>query len=225
MTQHVHSDPPFDLDQTDHLLTTTRAVRKRLDLTRPVPRDMILDCIRVATQAPAGGNVQRWRWLVVDDPTLKAGIADLYRRAYEPYIAGQRDMIAATGRSDAGAILESSDHLAEVLHLVPAMVIPCQLGRPEPDMGQGMLAGWYGSILPAVWSFMLAARSRGLGTAWTTLHLGFEAEAAALLGIPPEVSQVAMTPVAFYTGDSFKAASRLPAERVTYLNGWKQGWE
>jgi nitroreductase len=105
---------------------------------------------------------------------------------------------------------------------VPALVIPCQIGRPDPSMSQGLLAGSYGSILPAVWSFMLAARSRGLGTAWTTLHLGFEQEAARMLGIPDHVSQVALTPVAYYTGDDFKPGARTPAEQVTYFNGWKQ---
>ncbi|MFZ4810535.1 MAG: nitroreductase family protein [Ilumatobacteraceae bacterium] len=212
----------FDLAQTDHLLTTTRAVRKRLDLERDVPRELIVDCIRIATQAPAGGNVQQWRWLVVDDPALKLGLADLYRRAYEPYMAAQRDAVERTGRSDANAIMSSSDHLSEVMHLVPALVIPCYIGRPTGDMPQGLLAGLYGSILPAVWSFMLAARSRGLGTAWTTLHLGYEREAAELLGIPEHVSQVALTPVAYHTGSDFKPGSRLPAEKVTYFNGWKQ---
>jgi nitroreductase len=213
---------PFDLEQTDRLLTTTRAVRKRLDLTRPVPRELIVDCIRVATQSPAGGNVQMWRWLVVDDPEKKAGIAELYRRAYEPYIATQRDAVASTGRSDAAAIMASSDHLSNVLADVPAMVIPCYIGRPDASMSQGQLAGLYGSVIPGIWSFMLAARSRGLGTAWTTLHLAFEQEAAEILGIPANVAQVAMTPVAYYTGDDFKPASRLPAEKVTYFNGWKQ---
>ena len=212
----------FDLAQTDHLLSTTRAVRKRLDLTRDVPRDMIVDCIRIATQAPAGGNVQMWRWLVVDDPALKLGLADLYRKSYAPYMQAQREAVAAGGRTDAGAIMASSDHLAEVLHEVPALVIPCQIGRPDPNMSQGHLAGMYGSILPAVWSFMLAARARGIGTAWTTLHLGYEREAAELLGIPENVAQVALTPVAFYTGDDFKPGSRLPAEKVTYFNQWKQ---
>ena len=212
----------FDLGQTDHLLTTTRAVRKRLDLTRPVGRDLIVDCIRIATQAPAGGNVQMWRWLVVDDPALKAGIAELYRRAYAPYIDSQRETVAKVGRTDANAIMQSSDHLADILHEVPAMVIPCQIGRADPNMAQGQLAGMYGSILPAVWSFMLAARSRGLGTAWTTLHLGYEQEAARLLGIPENVAQVALTPVAYYTGDDFKPGARLPAEKVTYFNQWKQ---
>jgi len=212
----------FDLGQTDHLLTTTRAVRKRLDLTREVPRELIEDCIRIAVQGPAGGNVQMWRWLVVDDPDKKAGIAELYRRAYEPYIESQREAVVATGRADANAIMSSSDHLATILHEVPAMLIPCYIGKPSPDLKQGAVAGMYGSILPAVWSFMLAARSRGLGTAWTTLHLAYEQEAAELLGIPENVCQVAMTPVAFYTGDDFKPGSRLPVEKVTYYNGWKQ---
>ena len=212
---------PFDLTQTDHLLTTTRAVRKRLDLTRPVPIELISECVRIGCQAPAGGNVQTWRWLIVDDPALKTGLASLYRRAYEPYMAAQREAVERLGRSDAGAIMESSDHLAEVLADVPALVIPCMLGRPDASM-QGSLAGWYGSILPAVWNFMLAARSRGLGTAWTTLHLAYEAEARELLGIPDTVSQVALIPVAYHTGDDFKPGSRLPVEKVTYRNGWRQ---
>src|SRR4051794_16879573 len=145
----------FDIEQTDRLLTTTRAVRKRLDLSRPVERELILDCIRVATQAPAGGNVQRWRWVVVDDPDLKRGVADLYRRAYAPYMAAQREAIEQSGRGGMDAILSSSDLLAEVLHDVPALVIPCCLGAPVGSHGN--IAGYYGSILPAVWSFMLAA--------------------------------------------------------------------
>ena len=213
-------DTGFDVAETDRLLTTTRAVRKRLDLTRPVPRELILDCIRVATQAPAGGNVQRWRWLVVDDPAAKAGIADLYRRAYEPYIAMQRAAVETAPRDRVGAIMDSSDHLSSILADVPAMVIPCSLG--EPRGSQGEVAGFYGSILPAVWSFMLAARSRGLGTAWTTLHLQFEAEARELLGIPLTVTQVAMTPVAYYTGTTFKPGERRAVEEITYFNGWKQ---
>jgi len=210
---------PFDVTQIDLLLTTTRAVRKRLDLTRPVERETILDCIRVATQAPAGGNVQRWRWIVVDDPAKKLAIAELYRRAYAPYMAAQREAVAQTGRSGVEAIMSSSDHLAEVLDQVPALVIPCSLGAPEGS--QGAVAGYYGSILPAVWSFMLAARARGIGTAWTTLHLAFEAEAREVLGIPPTVSQVALTPVAYYTGDTFKPGERRAAEEITYFNGWK----
>jgi nitroreductase len=213
-------DAPFDLSQTDKLLTTTRAVRKRLDLERDVPRELIRECVEVATQAPAGGNVQRWRWLVVDDPDLKLGLAELYRRAYEPYIAQQRDLVAQAGRSVAG-IISSSDHLAQVLQDVPVLVVPCGLDRVPPEGGGGTAQGYYGSLLPAVWSFMLAARSRGLGTAWTTLHLAYEQEAGELLGIPDTVTQLALIPVAYYTGDDFKPGDRRDADEVIYWNRWR----
>jgi nitroreductase len=211
----------FDLEQTDHLLTTTRAVRKRLDLDRPVPTELIAECIRIATQAPAGSNIQRWRWMVVTDPAKKAGIAELYRKAYAPYIDMQREAVDKAGRTDAGRIMESSDYLANVLEKVPALLIPCQLGRLNPGQSNQEVSGYYGSVIPAVWNFMLAARSRGLGTAWTTLHLRYELEAADILGIPHSVTQVALTPVAYYTGDDFKVASRLPVEKIAYLNEWK----
>jgi nitroreductase len=213
-------DAPFDLTQTDKLLTTTRAVRKRLDLERDVPRELIRECVEVATQAPAGGNVQRWRWLVVDDPDLKLGLAELYRRAYEPYIAQQRDLVAQAGRSVAG-IISSSDHLAQVLQDVPVLVVPCGLDRVPAEGGGGTAQGYYGSLLPAVWSFMLAARSRGLGTAWTTLHLAYEQEAGELLGIPDTVTQLALIPVAYYTGDDFKPGDRRDADEVIYWNRWR----
>ena len=171
--------------------------------------------------APAGSNIQRWRWMVVTDPAKKAGIAELYRKAYAPYIDMQREAVEKVGRSDAGRIMESSDHLANVLEKVPALLIPCQLGRLNPGQSNQEVSGYYGSIIPAVWSFMLAARSRGLGTAWTTLHLKYELEAADILGIPHSVTQVALTPVAYYTGDDFKVASRLPVEKIAYLNEWK----
>jgi nitroreductase len=211
----------IDLAQADLLLTTTRAVRKRLDLRRPVPTSVVLDCVRIAVQAPAGGNIQLWRWMVVDDPETKAGLADLYRRAYTPYMAAQREAAAATGRSDADRIIDSAEHLSQVLQDVPVLVIPCFLGRVDPSLSAGMLSGLYGSILPAVWSFMLAARARGLGTAWTTLHLEHEAEAAELLGIPDTVTQVALIPVAYYTGETFKPGTRRAVEEITYHNRWK----
>jgi nitroreductase len=214
---------PFDLSQTDKLLTTTRAVRKRLDLERPVPRELVLECLRIATQAPAGGNIQRWRWVVVDDPDLRAGIADRYRRAYEPYIEIQKQAVDKVGRTDSSTmnIIDSSTYLAQHLADVPIHVIPCALDRIPPNVRQGTMAGFYGSILPAVWSFQLALRSRGLGSAWTTLHLEYEEEVADLLGIPHTVSQVALLPVAYYTGEDFKPGTRRPVEEVTYWNGWK----
>lgn len=213
---------PFDLSQTDKLLTTTRAVRKRLDLTRTVPRDVVLDCIRIACQAPAGGNIQRWRWVVVDDPGQRAAIAGVYKRAFDPYMKIQRTAVAQAGAAPrVYEIIDSSVYLAEHLHEVPVLVIPCMLDRVPPNARQGLMAGYYGSILPAVWSFQLALRSRGLGSAWTTLHLEHEDEVADLLDIPATVSQVALLPVAYYTGDDFGPGVRRPAEEITYWNTWK----
>ena len=174
-----------------------------------------------STQAPAGQNIQKWRWLVIDDPKLKAGLADIYRKAYQPYIDYQKKMVEKVGRSDASGIMESSDYLAQILEQVPVLVIPCGLDRVSTEAIPANFAGYYGSLLPAVWSFMLACRSRELGTAYTTLHLNYEKEAAELLGIPDTVTQLALIPVAYYTGDDFKPAKRLPVEKVTYFNGWK----
>ena len=211
----------FDLAQTDRLLTTTRAVRRRLDLDRPVEREVVLDCLRIATQAPSGGNSQPWRWLVVDDPEVRAGLADLYRNGYGPYIEMQKAAVRAAGGDDDSPILRSSDFLAEHLHEVPVHVIPCLLTRLPERPSPADTAGFYGSILPAVWSFQLALRSRGLGSAFTTLHLHHEREAAELLGIPDTVTMTALLPVAYVTGD-FRPADRKPVEAVTYWNAWKR---
>ena len=204
----------FDLQSTDHLLSTTRAVRKRLDLSRPVEREVVSDCLQLATQAPSGGNSQPWRWLVVDDPDVKIGLAELYRTAYGPYIEKQRAHATP-------AVLESSDFLAEHLHDVPVLVIPCLLTRLDERPHPADTAGFYGSILPAVWSFQLALRSRGLGSTFTTLHLWEERAAAELLGIPDTVTQVALLPVAYTSGTDFKPAVRRGVADVTYWNAWK----
>lgn len=212
----------FDLSQTDRLLTTTRSVRKRLDLARPVPREVVLECLDVALQAPTGGNTQQWRWMVIDDPDLRAAIAELYRKMWTPYIAARREEIAASGRGPDDAIIDSATYLADHLHEVPVHVIPISFGRLPADIDIATQAGFYGSIIPAAWSFMLALRSRGLGSAWTTLHLAFERETADLLGIPDSVTQVALLPVAYTIGDEFKPARRKPASEVTYWNRWGQ---
>ena len=214
MTAFSHSD----IAATDRLLTTTRAVRKRLDLSRPVPRDVVLDCLRLAIQAPTGGNSQGWRWLVVDDAGLREKVAALYRKRANPYLDGYRQL--APGPDN--PVLDSSQYLTEHLHEVPVFVIPCLLGRlPEtPTNEEG--AGFYGSILPAVWNLQLALRSRGLGSVFTTLHLAYEQEAGEILGIPDTVTQAALIPVAYTIGDEFQPAKRRPIEKITYWNAWKQ---
>jgi nitroreductase len=208
----------FDLAETDRLLSTTRAVRKRLDLSRPVSRDVVEECLRLAIQAPTGGNTQRWRWLVVDDDDKRAKLAELYKRRATPYMDAHRKAIGDTPH----AVLDSSEYLRERMHEVPVHVIPCILDRLPANATNEMIAGFYGSILPAVWSFQLALRSRGLGSAFTTLHLAYEEDAAEILGIPDTVTQVALIPVAYTIGDEFKPAARRPVEEITYFNAWKQ---
>lgn len=223
----------FDLETVDRLLTTTRTVRKRLDLSRPVEPGVIRECLRLAVQAPTGSNIQGWRWLVVTDPGKRAAIAASYGRAIGPYLDVGKAMLDPSNRQMA-RVIESTSHLIEVLADVPVHVIPCLLNRPD-DAGRGLQAmgyevepwcnvgasGFYGSIWPAVWSLMLALRSRGLGAALTTMHLAREHEVAELLDIPDTVTQVGLIPVAYYTGEGFKPARRRAPEEITYWDAWK----
>lgn len=209
------ADPPFDLETTDRLLSTTRSVRKRLDLDRPVEREVVLDCLRLAQQAPTGSNSQGWRFVVVTDPELRAGLAKCYRDASAEYFGAQRP--GAGGQTD--RVRDSAVYLRDVLDRVPVHVIPCIRGRAD-GLTNAQAAGLYGSILPAAWSLMLALRARGLGSAWTTLHLGREKEAAELLGIPDGVTQVALLPVAYTVGTDFKPASRPPVEQIVHFDRW-----
>lgn len=226
-----HPDPPeatavtvLDLSP-DELLSTTRAVRRRLDLARPVDPAVVEACLDLALQAPTGGNVQRARFVVVTRPDVKAALAELYRRSYAAYRVSPRYPTATPiDDPDRAAVQQrvaaSADHLAEHLHEVPVLLVPCVDGRP-PEGASFALAGFYGSVLPAVWSFALAARARGLGTCWTTLHLPYEEEAADVLGIPyAEVTQVALLPVAHVLGEGFGRARREPLERVVSWERW-----
>ena len=209
----------MDLASTDKLLTTTRSVRKRLDFSRPVPRSVIEECIDIAFQAPSGSNAQGWSFVVVTDPAKRLAIADYYRKVFAGYItAPQPDYSADPKRAAQQArVRDSATYLADHMHEAPALVIPCIQGRPR---GEGNQAGFWGSILPAAWSFMLALRSRGLGTAWTTMHLVYEKEISALLGIPENVSQAVLLPVAYYTGDDFHKAQRVDATKLTHWDAW-----
>jgi nitroreductase len=202
---------------TDELLSTTRAVRRRLDLTRPVPHELLEECVRLAVQAPTSTNTQSWHFLVVTDEHLRRGLAELYRRAWSAYTGLASPEEAPAGETAGQA---SSRHLAAHLHEVPAHVLACIEGRPE-GMAQPDLAWFYGSIVQAGWSFQLAARARGLGSVWTTHHLEHEREAAELLGIPyDEVTQVALIPVAYTLGSDFRPAARKPLETVLHWQRW-----
>jgi len=210
----------FNLDEVDRLLTTTKQVRKRLDLTREVPTELLLECIGVASHAPVGGNLERNRWVIVTDPELKAEIAHYYGEVGRPYLEANSD-IRVDERT--ARVIDSSVHLIDHLHEVPAFVIPLRLDRPPAgENAEGSAGGWWGSVLPGVWSFQLAARARGLGSTWTTFHLAHESKISELLGIPSTVSQCALLPVAYYTGETFHPAPRRSVDEVTYLNGWKQ---
>jgi nitroreductase len=213
----------IDRAAADKLLTTTRSVRKRLDLSRPVPPELIEECIEIALQAPTGTNAQNWAFVVVTDPELKAFVADRYRdggaqltaMGYPPPLPEGDPRAEVLPR-----VLDSAMYLGEHLHEVPAMVIPCVQGRVEQFPMVMAQASTYGSILPAAWSFMLAARARGLGSVWTTVHLFHEQEVAQRLGIPEDWTQAALLPVAYYTGDDFRPATRLPGAELTHWDAW-----
>jgi nitroreductase len=202
----------------DELLSTTRAVRRRLDLERPVERALLEECLRLAQQAPTGSYLQTWQFVVVTDPDLRAGLAELWRRGCDAYLGRREGVEEAEGMM--GRVLAGVFHLRDHLHEVPVHVLPCIRGRTDGTPASRQAAVW-GSILPAAWSFMLAARSRGLGTAWTTFHLAHEQEAAELLGIPyEEVMQAALIPVAHTIGTDFKAGVRAPRDSFVRWDGW-----
>lgn len=208
----------------DDVLTTTRAVRKRLDFDRPVERAVLEECLQIALQAPTGSNRQGWQWIFVTDPDLKAALADIYRPNFEAY----RRMVANSSYPDGDAraarvskVYDSASYLAEHFHRVPVILVPCVEGTRDPLPGAASASMW-GSLLPAVWSFMLAARERGLGTAWTTLHLlnNGDNEAAHVLGIPPGWVQAGMFPIAYTVGTDFKPAARRPIDDLVHWDRW-----
>ena len=211
----------------DELLTTTRSVRKRLDFSRPVEPELIRECLELAVQAPTGGNRQTWHFVVVTDPQQRQAIGDIYRRGFSLYLqqtlADSTTANVTLTREQKVTLLKirsSSQYLADHMHEVPVLVLPCVQGRVEglPNVAQ---AGTWGSILPAVWSFMLAARARGLGTCWTTIHLFYEQEVANVLGIPyDKITQAAMIPVAHTLGTDFKPAARVPLDNIVHYDKW-----
>ena len=207
----------------DELLTTTRTVRKRLDLTRLVPFELVRECLQIALQAPSGSNAQSWHWVVVTDRAKRAAVGEIYRQqvvryAESRHFAGQlfadRPDRALVQHRIGASVLWLGEHMGDV----PVLVIPCiRTGEPFRAVNQ---AGLWGSLLPAAWSYCLAARTRGLGTAWTSLHLGRETEVAQILGIPNGVHQGALIPTAYYTGETFQPAPREPLDTVLHLDRW-----
>ncbi|MFE7132099.1 nitroreductase family protein [Streptomyces sp. NPDC057638] len=211
------SPTPYALD-IDGLLTRTPTVRHRLDLSRPVSRALLAHCLQIALHAPNGGNRQSWRFLVIDDPETKAGIARHYKAASDAYLAAT----PPTAMSERA--VDGVRHLADHLHLVPALVLAGIRGRLPRDATLAQQSSFFGSVYPALWSLMLALRGRGLGTALTTVHLAREREVAALVGIPARtVTQVALVAVAHTTGGSdFRPTPRQPLDDVVSWNRWQR---
>jgi nitroreductase len=207
----------------DELLTTTRSVRRRLDLARPVPLELVRECIRIALQAPSGSNRQAWHWLVVTDQEQRRRIGEFYQRAVHRYVNSPASAARLFADDPERAAVQqrigvSVAWLGERMGQVPVLVIPClYTGRPLPSGNQ---AGLWGSLLPAAWSYMLAARARRLGSAWTTLHLQYEREIAQLLELPDGVHQGVLIPTAYYTGETFRPAPREPVEEVLHRGRW-----
>lgn len=211
-----------DLDRAtvDGLLATTRAVRRRLDTQRPVPPEVVEECLALALQAPSARNRQRWRWLVVTDAGKRRALAELCERAGRAAVDDALERARARGDAAEARLYAGVDHLLANLARVPVHVVPCVEGRPPADAPAIVVSSFYGSIYPAIWSFQLALRSRGLGSVLTTLHLALEAEAAALLDVPDDAAQIALLPVAWTRGGAFRPAAREPVAAVTGWNGW-----
>ena len=221
MPERRKANPGLDLATVDRLLTGTRAVRRGLDLERPVALATVRECIRLAQHAPVAENLPLARWLVVHDGSKRARLAEIYARG----IPGIRARAEASADDAARRLYASAEWLAANLARVPVLVVPCLVARPPAAFSPITCATLYGSILPAVWSFQLALRSRALGSVFTTLHLSFEDDARALLGIPPGALQVALIPVAHLKNPALRPATRPPVEDVAYLDAWGRPFE
>jgi nitroreductase len=224
----------FDMATVDRLLTTTRSVRKRLDLERPVERDVIEECLRIGLQAATGSNAQRYRWIVVSDAEKRRALGELYERAFRQVLEVAAGTAKDTAAIHSGEGNKDSKNLSEqmvaqqklmdsVMYLldhigeVPIHIVGCLVGRFQIDAAPAWVSSAYGSIFPAVWNLCLALRSRGLGTCLTTAHLGFEKEAAEILNIPYDrLTQVCLLPVAYYTGEGFRPGKRRPMDEVVF---------
>jgi nitroreductase len=229
----------LDLATVDRLLTTTRSVRRRLDLDQPVALDDVRHCLEIAQQAPTGSNNRSYRWIVVTDGAKRQALADIYRKGLAEYARATEELSARGFESKVSVtsdertraldaqtkrVFASARHLTARLQEVPVHVIPCMVGRLPETYDNFRAAAFYGSLHPAIWSFQLALRARGYGSVYTTLHLVHEAEAAALLGVPDHITQLGLVPVARYTGEGFGPADRGPIDEIVAFDGWPDGW-
>ena len=208
----------------DEVLATTRSVRKRLDFDKPVERAVVEECLELALQAPTGSNSQGWHWIFVEDAAKKKALADIYRKNWEVYASmpGREYAAGDTRGERMDKVRDSAGYLAENFERAPILMIPAIDGRLD-NLPSFMTASAWGSLLPAVWSFMLALRERAMGSAWTTIHLigDGEKEAADILGIPyDKVSQGGLFPIAYTIGTDFKPAKREPLSKVTHWDSW-----
>lgn len=219
MGDHVGMTP-FDTDTTDRLLSTTRSVRRRLDFDRPVDPEVLRDCVRLAAYAPNASNAQDWRWVIVTDSEKRVAVADHYRAGIVPPMQELLDRRRADGDVAGVRHSEAVLYLAERLHEVPALVIPCIRGQLDPDLDFAWTASLFGSILPAVWSFQLALHSRGLASTFTTAHLLAADKVADLLAIPDDYLQTCLIPVAHLWGDDLKPPARKDPEEIIAWNSW-----
>ena len=208
-----------ELDAVDLALTTTRSVRRRIDWERPVPREVIERCIDVATQAPTGLDREAWRFVVVTEPERKQQLGEIYRRAFDR-LGELRAELAENGGEEPPVVRPVLRELANRLHEMPALILVCMLGRPDESLARQV--GFYGSVLPAAWSLMVALRARGIGSTWTSLHLMEEREAAAVLGIPEDVTQTVLLPIGYMQNAKLAPAPRKSAREVTYWERWGQ---
>jgi nitroreductase len=207
----------------DEVLSTTRAVRKRLDFDRPVEKEVVEECLQLAIQAPTGSNSQTWQWVFVTDQAKKDALAEIYSTNFARYRSAPAPEYAVGDLRGAqrDRVIDSAQYLADNFQRSPVMLVPCITGNLD-RVPAVHAAGAWGSIIPAVWSFMLAARERGLGTAWTTIHMMFDGDkkAAELLGIPDNVTQAGLFPIAYTIGTDFKPAKRLPLESIVHWEQW-----
>lgn len=210
----------------DQLLTTTRAVRKRLDFSRPVDDDLIRECVATAMQAPSGSNNLTMQFVVVKDQAKRQAIGEIYHQCFEIYktlpgvYAGSLVKETDVEQAQQDRVTESAIYLAGHMAEAPVLVVGCTSGRAD-ELPALMAASMMGSILPGMWSFMLAARARGLGTAWTTLTLMMEKELADVVGIPfDDFQQACLTPLAHTIGTDFKPAMRPDPETIIHWDTW-----